>query len=237
MRDVIVTVNGQPVTEGDTIELVHTQEALVTVAPDGVDLGPRRFRATVLQPEDSPVLRARNDRRLIAQDTDGTGEIVEVCRFFAFDSASASYTDAALSAFGTHLGGDLFVPVRRFAVNVVSTLPLRATADPAAAALTELAQGADAILLVPANVRGAVTVSSFDGRAPAAGDPTLSATRLAEPGDAVSAFLGGAGSAFTLRFADDPALAGPVPVVVEIPVGVSGGLASTLTASFQLRPA
>ncbi len=236
-RDVVVQVNGQAVADGGTIRLVHTQEALVTVAPDGVEAGARRFRATVTRPDDGPVLRIRNDRRLLAQDTDGAGEPVEVCRFYAFDPATGSYADPSLAAFGTHLGGDLYIPVRRFTVDVVATVPLRGSADPAAAALTELAQGAEGVLLVPTALRGAVSLTRIDGHAPGAGDPVPAVTRVDDPGEAVRAFLGTAGVAFTVRFPADPAVAGTVPVVLSIPVGVPGGLTSTLTASFDLVPA
>ena len=236
VRDVVVSVSGRTVAEGGTVELVHTQEALVNVAPDGVDPGARRFRATLLRPDDGPVLRTRNDRFLVAQAADGTDEPVEVCRYYAFDSASNSYTDASLSAFGTHLGGDLFVPVRRFSVNVVSVLGLRGSADPAAAALADLAQGADGFLLVHTNVRGAIAVSRFDGRAHGAGDPAFTVARVTEIDPAARAFLGNAGSAFRVRFAADPTLPAAVPVELAIPVGVPGGLTSTLTASFTLQP-
>lgn len=235
-RDVAVRVNGREVGEGGSIEFVHTQEARVEVTPDGVELGARRFRATVRRPDDGPLLQVRNDRCLVAQTTDGSGEPVEVCRFYGFDPATGSYPDASLSAFGVHLGEDLFVPVRRFTVDVVSTVPLRGEADPDAGALSDLAQGEEAVLLVPAAVRGPVTVSRFDGRAPGDADPSFQAARVEDPGEATGAFLGPSGSAFTVGFGDAPELGGPVPVELSIPVGVPGGLTSTLSASFTLTP-
>ncbi|MGH9024025.1 MAG: hypothetical protein ACRDV9_13160, partial [Acidimicrobiia bacterium] len=56
--------------------------------------------------------------------------------------------------------------MRRFTLNLVTAIPLRATPDPEAAALASLPIGSDGILLVPAPLVNPPTVSQFDSRAP-----------------------------------------------------------------------
>jgi hypothetical protein len=227
--DVTVSIGGQPVAEGTTVTLVLMQSARVAVTPDG----DREYAVTTGEPTTSSVLRVSDDQ-LVAQTTAGTGELVEVSRLYR--ERTEGYA-GGLDRYGIHLGGDVHIPVRQFRVDVVSSVPVRATADPTAAE-APLVQGTAGFVLVPAAIVDALHVLTIDGHAPGAADPTVTLQQITvEEDSAAGLFVGTAGAVFEVLVAADPALAVTVPLVLEVVVGTPGGTTATLTCATTVAPA
>lgn len=215
------TVDGSSPGTSDPVVLVPFQSAPVVVGPNAA----RVYRVTSPDPT-GPLLRV-DGTTLEARGVTGAAPVpVEVARAYEV-AADGRYGPGGLSFAGTHLSRTVHIPVRRFDVEVVDTLPLRDAADPAAAELATLAVGARAFLLVPAPIVRPPAVVSVGGAAPAAGTPDP-VSRVDAP--AAAAFLGPAGAAFALEFAAGSATG---PVVVGVTVGV-GAATAALTCSFQL---
>lgn len=232
VADVAVTVAGQAVAEGGSVDLVPFQRAEVRTLPDAG----RTYRVTVRRPADGASIRLDGATTLVGGATaTTTAEPVEVSRFYAFDAATGSYGAGGLARSGLHLGGDVHVAVRRFAVNLTTALPLRATPDPAGAALASLAVGDNGILLVPAPVVAPPVVTAFAGRAPLPTDPALAVDPL-PAGEWPTAFLGAAGSALRLRFAAAASFTAGAPVVCTLGLGLPGSPPVPVTCSFTLTP-
>ena len=234
VSDVAVTIGGQAVAEGATVDLVLLQEAVVVVTPDGT----RRYRVTLTRPS-GPVLQLAASGALAAQTTPSAATVtepVEVSRFYPFDTATSSYGEGGLGRFGRHLGGDVDVPVRQFQVRVVDTVPLRATADPTAAAAPSLAQSATGFVLVPAAIVDPLRVVTIGGVPPGPATPAVTITRTASPPAAAAAFVGATGAVFEVSVAAAPPVAAPTPVVLTVTVGTPAATTATLTCRFDLTP-
>jgi hypothetical protein len=235
-HDLDVRLNGAPVAEGATVTLMQTQTAVLTVATTGrVPDVPRRYRVTVAAPQTGDVLRRHGPLRLVAQGANSTApEPVEVSRFFEFDRESQTYSDPALAAYGLHLGGDLHVPVRGFAIEVSDALTLRAAADPAAAEITTLEQGAEAFVLIPTSA-GEVTGYTLDGAASTDSDPALAFEIVPVP-PAAAAAVTSLGQVRRIRFAAEPALAAAANITLEVPVTGEDDSTGSLRLTFTLQP-
>lgn len=226
VADVSTTVGGATVDASnpgtsDRVVIVPFQQAPVVVGPNTA----RVYRVTVPDPAGA-TLRADGTTLVGRGSSGGTTVPVEVSRLYEV-GADGSYGPGGLSFAGMHLSRPLHLPVRRFDVEVVDTLPIRSTADPAAAAIASLARGTRAFLLVPAPIVRPPSVVSIGGAAPAAGDPDP--VSRADAPDA-AAFLGTAGAAFAIEF---PPGAATGAVVLSVRVGVGGDTAD-LTCTFQL---
>ncbi|GEK21071.1 hypothetical protein [Cellulomonas xylanilytica] len=220
--DVTVTVAGRAVDDSapgtsDLVTLVPFQVVDVVVAP-GI---PRTYRVAVLDPAGAVTVTGARVSAL-AQTTAPVP--VEVSRHYAV--TAGSYT-GGLAFAGMHLARELDVPVRRLAVEVVATLPVRDAPRPDAGVVTTLAPGAEAFVLVPAPVVSPPVVTSVNGvpPAPTAPDPV---TRVDAPDAAV--FLGTGGAAFRVSF---PAGTPAGPVTMAVTVGTPGASA-VLTIAFTL---
>ena len=213
-EDVTVTVAGQAVAHADTVTMVPLQRAAVSVTPNTA----RTYRTTVVRPA-GPVLQIDGDGRLLAVGA-GAAEPVEVSRFYTPGSSGLAFA-------GMHLSRELHIPVRRFAVDVVTTLPVRGAADPTAAALTSLAVGAEGFILVPAPITVPPQVTSVGGNPPAAGAPNP-IEQVEAP--AAAAFLGTAGAAFRVQF---PAGSPVGDIIVTTTIG-DGATSADLTTTFTL---
>jgi large repetitive protein len=228
--DVTVTIGGQPVAEGATVPLVLTQSAPVVVTPDG----DREYAVTTSEPTTGTVLQVGDGDRLVGQTTAGAGEVVEVSRVYRERDGGYS---GGLDRFGIHLGGDVHVPVRQFIVDVVDSVPVRATADPGGAE-APLVQGTAGFVLVPAAIVDPLQVVTIDGHAPGATDPAVTVEQTAvEPDSAAGLFVGATGAVFSVVVAADPVLAATVPLVLDVRVGTPGGAVATLTCETTVAPA
>ncbi len=223
VADVEVTVAGRTVDgtnpgTSDLVTLVPFQRAAVTVTPNTS----RAYQLTVADPQ-GPV-RVDGATDLIGSSV-GTAVPVEVSRHYPV--TNGAFGSGGLAFAGMHLSRELHIPVRRFTVDVVDTVALRATADPNAAEVTTLAIGAEAFLLVPAPIVTAPTVTTIAGVAPPAGfaNPV---SRVDAP--AAAAFLGSAGSAFRISFA----AGSPTGEVVLTVVVGTGATTTDLTTTFTL---
>ncbi len=234
--DVEVKVNGAPVAEGDTVTLLQTQTVLIDVATTGpVPVVARRFRASIASPRTGVVLRAPAALRLVAQGVNSvTPEPIEISRFYDFDETSGTYSDPVLAAYGLHLGGDLDIPVRSFAITVTDQLTALAAADPAAATVTSLRQGDSAFLLIPTS---ADEVNSYriNGAASTAADPALQFETVATP-DAAAASIGSLGHVRRIRFAPDPPLGAAAAVEISVPVHGEDGGTGLLHLALTVEP-
>ena len=240
--DVAVSLGGTTVADGDTVELLAMQRASISVAalPSAAP-GGRRWRLTVQRPDRGDELRWPGDLKLQARATIGALAPVELSRFYAWNEADNSYADGGLQKFCLHLGGDVDIPVQRFRVQVIDTLPLRASADASAATAASLAQGADGFLLIPSPVVFPPRVALFDGRnhAPApAGDPEFTIENVTLVPAAAQSLVGSEGRLYRIRFEAAPAIPATVPVEINVTVGEGGatGTVAILSCTFDLTP-
>ncbi|GAA2152660.1 hypothetical protein FHX52_0806 [Humibacillus xanthopallidus] len=219
VTDVTMTVAGEAVTTGKRVTMVPFQRAQVATTPHGS----RSYSLAVPDPAGS-VLRVEGTDRLVARSL--TAPVpVEVSRVYT--CTSGSYPPGGLALAGMHLSRDVHIPVRRFTVEVVPTLPLRATADAAAAAIASLARDADGFVLVPAPIVTPLAVTSVGGASPVAGAPDPVSSF--EAPDAAT-FLGVGGVAFRVRFTTGSPIG---LVVMTVRVG-TGGASEELTCTFNL---
>jgi hypothetical protein len=241
--DVAVSLGGTVVNDGAVVDLLAMQRAAVAVAPaPGAPEGGRRWRLTVQRPDLGDELRRPGDLELQARATIGAIAPVELSRYYAWDEAENKYAEGGLQKFGLHLGGDVDIPVRRFQVQVIDTLPLRASADTAAAAVVRLVQGADAFLLIPSPVVFPPRVALFGGRnhAPGpAGDPAFTAENVTPVPGAAQNLVGAEGRLYRIRFEAAPVIAAGVAVEINVTVGEggAGGTQAIVRCTFDLTPA
>lgn len=237
VRDVTVTVNGQPVAEGDTVALVQTQTARIEVTtPGDVPEISRAFRASIARPRTGPALRAPAALRLVAQgaNSGAAPERVEISRFFDFDDSSGTYSDPALARYGVILGGDLDIAVRGFDVTVNDALSLLSAAEPAATPLTNLAQGASGFLLIPTSASPTIAYT-INGAASTGSDPALSFDTVT-PSAAAATAVGPLGQVRSVRFDDATPIAAAAAIELSIPVTGEDGATGVLRVSFTLDP-
>jgi hypothetical protein len=214
---VAVTINGQTVDDGDTITLVQTQRAAVSVTPNGA----RRYAVTVPRPRTGAGLRIPDPLLIEAQQANVT-EHAEVSRLYRFDPVNQQYDDPVLQKHGIHLPTDIHIPLRRFAIEVIDTLPVRnALSLEPAANITELGPTQEAFILVPTAIgpQGLQIASATTGGAPV---PLAQLAGLIQPppaelGDA-TVFVRDGG---VFRLVYDPALAplGEVNLGLTVEVG------------------
>lgn len=218
--DVTVTVAGQPVDAGDVVPLIPFQVAATDVTPNGT----RAYRVALTEP-DGPVAQIEGAANLVGVAASPDPVPVEVSRFYRVNGGS--YGPGGLAMAGMHLGRPVHIPVRRFAVRVDDTLPIRASADPGVDPVPSVAISEEAFLLVPAPVTTPPSVTSIAGSAPAAG-----AASPFSRADAVNAssFLGATGAAYRIRF---PTGTPTGEVIVSVTVG-DGVSSAVLTATFAL---
>jgi len=173
VQDVTVTINTVQVNDGDSITLLRTQRAAVTVSDEGV----KRYAVLAMQPNNGTIVRAQvdPDNVLIARDPFAGGpgpfsEPVQICRWHEWDSANSEYKSGGLAEHGMHLPVDVFVPVRKLTVNVVEFPPVLTTLPatmnfsiyPAAGSpLPSLQPGAELFFPVAANVITATQALSY----------------------------------------------------------------------------
>lgn len=208
--DVTVTIPDQPVAEGATLNLIPFQRATFTVTPNGS----RVYRVTAAElgttfDVDGLALTARN--ALVTDD-------VEISRFHRFNAATGTF-DSGLGP--VHLPADIDIAVRRFQVTIQDTIPLRATIDPAAAAVTAVVPGDSGFILVPAILSPAAVSTSVTGT-PSLNPATASETTI--PAE-VRPFLGDGGVIRVTFPADQPPEA---QATVTITVFVGPDVASSV---------
>lgn len=252
--DVSISAAGQaivrdPASPSNTLTLVVTQRAVFTVDHENTS-----HVVSLLRPDTGTVLRADDDRVIIAQDTPDT-EPAEISRHYPFtpddspddgDGLAAamggSYNSSRLGTHGVHLPSDIYIPVRSFQIQVVNTIPVRdAIPDPVtlsgnvnANLTTNLAQGSQGFLLVPTQLdttSASVFTLTRGGTAvpiPADVGITIDASTPAPP--ELRNFLGTDGVLLTISIDDD---ATTDSYTVSIPVA-RGSIQTTITASFDV---
>lgn len=217
VSDVSVTVGGVPATAGGTLTFVRTQRSTVSVSPNGS----RRYAPSLVSPTSSPVLQVDDDGRLVAFGA-GVGQFVEIARLHAPGSAD-------LVPHGMHLQTDnLAIPVRQFFIDVVDTIPMRSAAPTGAALLadantlviTDLAVGAEGVVVVPTTIRGALTIATVNGAPPVPGAVTITQRSVDPLPDALEPLLGDDGGvlAFSFSVATSP-LPAALQLELSLPVG------------------
>jgi hypothetical protein len=233
VSDVTVSVGGQNVANDDTVTLVATQRAAVSVTPNG----DRRYAVGMVRPQSGPTLRAGDGFEVVAFAPD-TGEVIEISRIHTPGIGD-------LDTYSMHLlDDDLHIPVRRVSVDVIDTIPLRMpmpdtaslVADVANAnAITTMQPGDVAFLIVPTALRGALAIVTVDGAPPGPNAPTLVQDAADNLAADLPLYLGVEGSVLTVRFDTDPPLAAGVDIVLGLDVGRTDNEA-TLTIAVRLDP-
>ena len=236
VKDIAVTVSGQPATQGGTVVLVQTQRARIDVEQrEG-----RTYVALLLRPSTGPALQlAPDDPEIIVALAPSTGEIVELSRIYTPDAA-------IFSPHGLHMARDIHIPVRRFIAQIVDVLPVRRPLPDAAAliadfqganAVATLLPGEEAFLIVPTQVNSNLTLRLVNGGPPGANDPTPSAGPPPATIDvsAVTPFLGEEGSIMQLAFAANEPPEEPVNLEYTLDAGRANNSAN-LKVAVQFAP-
>lgn len=202
--DVAVTAAAVAVAENSTFSMIPFQRADFAVSPNG----PRIYRLTIGGPG---ALFDADRLRLTARGTLGTDE-AEISRFHEFNSGAGTFV-SGIGPF--HLPEDLDVAVRRFTISVVDTLPMRATLDHQAAAVTAVQPGGTLHLLIPAAIVTGAPVVTVSAGTP----PTLGFTaEAAAAGSATATFLGDGGALLVTFPADQPP-EDPGQITITLSVG------------------
>jgi hypothetical protein len=210
------------------VTLLATQRARLVVTP-----GPGRTHVlTVVQPADGPIRTADDGATLVAATT-VNGAPVEVSRRYR-PGPDGVHTEGGLAGRRVHLTGDVHVPVREFAVNVTTTLPVRSApginpANPADNEVTTIHPGQPVFLVLPVSTTGPPTVAP----------PGAVAAPTIEPVDPIPAGLApfiGDGTALRLTFTAPAAptqftltVQGTIPGSADPPVALT-------TATLTLEP-
>ena len=230
VTDVTVTLSRLPVADGATpFDLIPFQRALFDVAPNGN----RVYRATLLEP--GAIATIDNDRELVMQGIAPASapgglvtENVEISRFYRFNATSGSFESGLRPV---HLPADVDIAVRRLQIRLVDTLPLRATDNPAEAAITTLLPGGTGVLLIPAPFSIAAITTAVTGT------PTLNPefTAPASVPANTQAFVRDGGVVNLAIRANDPPEAAAT-LTITIPVGPAGGTTVPVTSQLTVNP-
>jgi hypothetical protein len=240
VKPVTVRAGGREHADGTTIELVLTQRLPFKVEPDGA----RRYNLTLLRPKEGEVLRADDATTLRARTRTGR-EQIELSRVYRYNAASKQFDDRVLNQHGVHLPHDIYIPIRRFTVSVVDTIPFRKQlslddADRLPAA-TPAHPGDALFLLVPAAVlrppelQKPIVYNPTAVLPPAFTDVVPQITVPADLPAAVKAFVAPDGQALKVLFPVDTPPEENATLVFKINVGVPGN-SGVLTATLALQP-
>jgi hypothetical protein len=231
VADVGVTLATLPVADSSAtpIDLIPFQRATFAVTPNGN----RVYRATLLEP--GAIATIENNLELVMQGIAPAtapgglvSENVEISRFYRFNSASGTF-DSGLGA--VHLPTDIDVAVRRLQIRLVDTLPIRAAANPADAAITTIRAGGTGVILIPAPFLIAAITTAVTGT------PSLTPqiTPLTPVPDNAQAFIRDGGIVNVLFPVDQPPEA-DAEVTITIPVGPGGGPTVPVTCRITVNP-
>jgi hypothetical protein len=238
------------------IEVVLTQKLKFTVEPGGA----RRYGLTMRRPRTGDILRSDGPDSFRARAKTGFDR-VELSRVYRYDAKADSFDSDVLNQHKMHLPRDLYVPVRRFLIAVVDTLPLRGKLSIADADVLKgppgkppvIRPGSEAYLLVPANVlRLPVLVKPivYDPPPPAPPapvpspppfavvpytDPTTPVERVPDPPPEVKAFVAPEGRVLRINFAAEEPPEEKATLVYQLQVGLPGD-SGTLRATVELKP-
>ena len=233
VQDVVVTIGGRTVAEGDRVTLLRGQEATVTVTPNGA----RRYAADVLQPGDGPVLRATG-LKLQAQAMNGV-EPAEIVRVYTYDPVARRFDHPGMNVHGMHLPRDVRVPVRRFEVEVTDVVPVRSAPDPRTPALAGPARAGDTVYLIAPLVPDAgqfrlSTVTYPAGAPPTTVDPAPAIGTHAASADVQP--LVAPGVIYRVNFSVNDPPEARAELEFTLPVGGFSRLEFDLTALVELVP-
>lgn len=155
-------------------------------------------------------------------------ENVEISRFYRFNATSGSFESGLRPV---HLPADVDIAVRRLQIRLVDTLPLRATDNPAEAAITTLLPGGTGVLLIPAPFSIAAITTAVTGT------PTLNPefTAPASVPANTQAFVRDGGVVNLAIRANDPPEAAAT-LTITIPVGPAGGTTVPVTSQLTVNP-
>jgi hypothetical protein len=236
VADVTVDLAAQPAAEAATMPMVPFQRAAISVAPDTA----RTYRVTVAEPGFIASVTGTGleltavgvDPATHAGVPGGATDDVEISRFYPLDAAGSGATGIG----PMHLASDVHIAVRRFRIQLVNTIPLRASLslDPAAV-ITAVTANLTTFLLVPARLAAitpsAITVtvtgtpSPLDPpRTPAAGVPADVTTFVAD------------GAALQVEFLADQPPERQATVRFTVRVGVDATNNVPLTCEVTIDP-
>lgn len=221
-RDVDVTAAGVPIAEAGAtpLQVLPFQRVRFDVDP----IASRVYRVTVGgegRSFDTDELSVTARGVLGADD-------VEISRFHHFNGTNY---DSGIGPI--HLPADLHIAVRRFRMEVIDTLPLRATADHLAAAIASMQPGGDGFVLVPSPIAPFPTTVVVGG--------TLAVNAQLVPATATlsaqtTAFLGDGGAMQVQAPVGEPP-EDTVPLTITIQVGADAASAVPVRCTFDLVPA
>ncbi len=231
VADVGVTLSNLPVADstGTPISLIPFQRALFAVTPNGN----RVYRATLQ--ESGAIATIENNLEIVMQGIAPAAapgglatENVEISRLYSFDAATGAF-NSGLPA--VNVPADIDVAVRRLQIQLVDTVPLRATDNPADPAITTRLPGESGVLLIPAPFSIAAITTGVTGT------PTLTPTFTAPatvPAN-TQAFVRDGGVVNMLIRADDPPEA-VATLTITIPVGPTGSTTVPVTCQITVNP-
>jgi hypothetical protein len=207
VRDVTVTLAGQPVENDGTVRLVRAQRARLRVTPDD----DRDHVVALTRPDEGALLRVDEAGRVVALDGGGS-EPAQVDRIHEPE------------ALRTHLQRRLAIPVREFTIEVVEDPPLFATLpDDATDLFAGLAAnprpGGTVFVIVPASIVSALAVDDAS-----LGGLTTPAITVVTPPAGLADFVGD-GAIYEVTFAAGDTPAAAVAIVFRASAqGVDGNI-------------
>lgn len=242
--DIIVTIAGMPVANGDRVRLLRRQRAPILI--NGGD--DTKYEARLVRPDTGVSLRqGASPRELAAQDTNtGAPEPAAIARVYPFHVDTGKFDDDVLSGFGMHLAEEnLAIQVRDFEVEVIDhpavvrAAPETVTKDLYDAAAPELHPNETVLVLVPVPVKEWSEATYEYPLPPPAGTPDPSAAiqpldDLSSISASVKTFLGVDGRIFSVALAATPTPVGDPFLIFTITVG-TGSDTSILTVRIPVR--
>ena len=234
VKDVTVTVDGQPATQDGTVVLVQTQRARIDVAQrDG-----RAYVARLLRPSTGPALQlSPDDPLIIVGFAPSAGEIVELNRLYTPDAS-------IFAPHGLYMARDVHIPVRRFTAQIVDVIPVRRPLPDVAALLADfqganavatLLPGEEAFLIVPTQVNSRLTLRSVNGVPTTVNDPRPDESSPTVDISALDPFLGEEGSINQIVFAANE----PPEEALDLEYTIEAGRpnnSANLRVNIQLAP-
>ena len=220
--DVAVTAAGVTVAEAAVLDVIPFQRTMFAVTPGGS----RVYRATA---SGQGTTFDCNGLTVTARAGLGTTDDLEISRFHRFNPETRTF-DSGIGPI--HLPSDLDIAVRRFAMQIQDSVPLRATLDHTVDPVTTVQPGAVGFVLVPAALAPVAIAPSVTGT------PSLTPQIGAAPGPlpaAVRAFLGD-GGAVQVEFPADQPPEQQATVTITFMVGPDAASAVPVRCAVTVNP-
>ncbi len=249
VHDVTVSFFGTPIGNDQTLTLLATQRAHMTIEPGGN----RRYVITLPEGNNGTVVQSDGEDDIVAQVTVGNDPVpAEISRIYRYDNGA--FVDDALSAHGVNAFSDIHIPVRMFDIAVTDSLFLRSNIPTVAELFSdweinkieELKPGQSGFFLVPVSCISVFTTAfNYNGIVPPADhiDPVIVPDPDVEIEPQMQPYIGDGGIFSVTLLANDPpeeevdaTFSIDVGEIDDVPDPSNPPPTTTLTATIKLKP-